>query len=485
MQRTVCATRRVIRHASSAPLIVCLLTASTLNARAQRQPGPQLRPFVRTAASLIALTHTRVIDGTGAPARLNQTLILRDGLIEWAGDDARASIPAAAEIIDLTGHTVMPGYVMLHEHMFYPAGQGMYNTLGFSFPRLYLAGGATTIRTGGSMMPYADLNIKHAIDAGQMPGPKMHITAPYLNGPGLPIPGVKALRGPDDARRMVEYWADEGATSFKAYMHISRAELRAAVDAAHARGLRITGHLCSVTYREAAEIGIDNLEHGFFAATDFVAGKPEDQCVQGRAALLGITPDSPAFRDLVRVLIDHDVAITSTLTVFEISTPGRPRAFDAALDAMNAEAREQYLRQFSRVATDTSSSSRALFRRAMALERAFAEAGGLLVAGTDPTGYGGVVAGFANQRQIELLAEAGFSAEQAVRIGTLNGAIYLGIDMETGSIAPAKAADLIVVRGDPTARITDVRNVEIVFKDGIGYDPARLIESVRGSVGYR
>ena len=454
-------------------------------AAAQRTLGPQVRPFVRTDAAVIALTGVRVIDGTGAPAIAGQTVILRDGLIAWVGDGASAGIPAGAEIIDLAGRTVLPGYVMLHEHMFYPAGQGMYNTLGFSFPRLYLAGGATTIRTGGSMMPYADVNIKRTIDAGQTPGPKMHITAPYLNGPGLAIPGVKALRGPEDARRMVEYWADEGATSFKAYMQISRAELHEAIDAAHARGLKVTGHLCSVTYREAAELGIDNLEHGFFAATDFVQGKLPDQCTQGRAALLDVQPDGTAFRELVRLLIERNVAITSTLTVFEISTPGRPRAFDAALDAMNPEAREQYLRQYSRIATDTASQSRALFRRAMALERAFAEAGGLLVAGTDPTGYGGVVAGFANQRQIELLAEAGFTPEQAVRIGTLNGAIHLGVQDAVGSIEPGKAADLIVVRGDPTSRIADVRNVEIVFKDGIGYDPSRLIDSVRGTVGYR
>jgi len=136
-------------------------------AAAQRTLGPQVRPFVRTDAAVIALTGVRVIDGTGAPAIAGQTVILRDGLIAWVGDGASAGIPAGAEIIDLAGRTVLPGYVMLHEHMFYPAGQGMYNTLGFSFPRLYLAGGATTIRTGGSMMPYADVNIKRTIDAGQ------------------------------------------------------------------------------------------------------------------------------------------------------------------------------------------------------------------------------------------------------------------------------------------------------------------------------
>jgi len=475
-------TARVFTYA--ALLLPIALCAD--HAAGQRTLAPQVRGFVRTAAAVIALTNVHVIDGTGASPKEKQTLVLRDGTIEFVGDAASARVPAGAEVIDLDGHTVMPGFVMLHEHMFYPAGNAMYNTLGYSFPRLYLAGGATTIRTGGSMMPYADLNLKRAIDAGSIPGPKMHVTAPYLNGPGLGIPGVKALRGPADARTMLAYWADEGFTSFKTYMHISRDELRAVVEEAHARGLKVTGHLCSVTYREAATIGIDNLEHGFFASTDFVSGKQADRCPQGASAsLTDLDVRSEAAQSLIRALVDAGVAITSTLTVFETSVPGRPRAPDGALDAMVPETRDAYLRQFSRISTDTSSTAPQRFRRMMAMEVAFARAGGLLVAGTDPTGYGGVVAGFANQRQIELLIEAGFTAVEAIRIGTLNGAIHLGVDDRVGSIVAGKAADLVVVRGNPVTRAADVRNVTIVFKDGVAWDPERLIASARGLVGLR
>ena len=218
-----------------------------------------MRQFVSVSDSVVALTNVRVIDGTGAAPRTGQTIVLKGGVIQSVGDAAAAKIPAGARTMDLSGRTVMPGYVMLHEHLFYPSGGGaIYNEQGFSFPRLYLAGGVTTMRTAGNMSGYADLGIKKAIDEGNMLGPSVDVTAPYLEGPGLPIPQVKALRDADDARKMVNYWAGEGATSFKAYMHITRAELGAAAQEAHKRNLKITGHLCSVTFREAAALGIDD-----------------------------------------------------------------------------------------------------------------------------------------------------------------------------------------------------------------------------------
>jgi len=248
----------------------------------------------------------------------------------------------------------------------------------------------------------------------------------------------------------------------------------------------VTGHLCSVTYREAAALGIDNLEHGFFASTDFVPAKEPDRCPGGaNASLTDLDATGEPAQRLIRDLVNARVAITSTLTVFETSVPGRPRAPDRVLDAMVPEARDQYLRQFSRVSTDTASAAVRRFRRMMDMEATFLRAGGLLVAGTDPTGYGGVVAGFANQREIELLVEAGLTAAEAIRVATLNGAIHLGVQDRVGSIEVGKAADLVVVRGNPAALIADIGNVEIVLKDGVAYDPERLIQAARGSVGLR
>jgi enamidase len=373
---------------------------------------------------------------------------------------------------------------MLHEHLYYPTGPGVYGNLAESFTRLYLAGGVTSMRTAGNMNGYGELAIARAIRDGEKPGPWVDATAPYLEGPGLPLGQVHALESPDDARRMVDFWADAGATSFKAYTHISRAELRAAVERAHERGLKVTGHLCSVTYREAAELGIDDLEHGFFVATDFVPDKQPDVCPgqgTGMAALASVDPDGPEFGALVDFLVAHDVAVTSTLTVFETFAPGRP--MPPGLDVLDPILREQFERRFAQVQQNTSSPYAKLLPLDMAMELRFARAGGLLVAGTDPTGGGGVIAGYSNQRQVELLVEAGFSPEEAIEVCTLNGAKYLGRADRIGSIGLGKQADLVVIDGDPSTSISDIRNVETVFRRGVGYDPAKLIGSVKGRVG--
>jgi enamidase len=442
-----------------------------------------VRAFVKVDAPVVALVNARVIDGTGAAVREGQTVVIRDGAIAAIGDAARVTPPEGATVLDLAGKTVMPGIVMVHEHLYYPTGPQVYGQLGQSFIRLYLAGGVTTMRTGGNVNGFMDLKLKRLIEAGQAAGPAIDATAPYLNGPNAFLQ-MHALANADEARRHVDYWADMGATSFKAYMSITRAQLGAAIDAAHKRGLKVTGHLCSVTYSEAADLGIDNLEHGFLASTDFVADKQPDTCPgqgRGQQSIAAVDEHGEAFTALVKKLVDRRVALTSTLTVFETFTPGRP--MPPGLDVLVPQLRKQFEDNHARTARNQQSNYLKLFPKAMALERAFARAGGLLVAGTDPTGGGGVVPGYANQRQIELLVEAGFTPVEAIAVATRNGARYLGREARIGTIAVGKQADLVVVHGDPSRTIADVRNVETVFKQGVGFDPAKLIESVKDRAG--
>lgn len=153
------------------------------------------------------------------------------------------------------------------------------------------------------------------------------------------------------------------------------------------------------------------------------------------------------------------------------------------LDVLTPQLRETYQRFYDRTQKNTESRNRTLFPKELRLELAFARAGGLLVAGIDPTGPGGVVPGFADQREVELLVEAGFTPVQAISIATLNGAKYLGRDKDIGTIAVGKQADLVVVNGDPSTAIEDLRRVDTVFKHGVGYDPAKLVASVSGQVG--
>ena len=469
-----------------APVALALMAAvaATDTPAAQRPAlSPAVHAYVTVDASVVALTHVRVIDGTGGTPREDQTLVLRDGNIAAMGDFARIVVPDGATIIDLTGKSVIPGLVMVHEHLYYPNGPGVYGQLGESFSRLYLAGGVTTMRTGGNVNGFMDLNMAKLVESGQKPGPAIDATAPYLNGPNTFIQ-MRTLKGPEDARRQVQYWTDEGATSLKTYMQITRGELAAAVNEAHRRGIKVTGHLCSVTYAEAAVLGIDNLEHGFFAATDFVTDKKPDLCPgqgAGQKTIAALDENGAPFKALVKTLIEKKVALTSTLTVFETFTPGRPKP--PGLEVLTPQLREQFEQAYARTAQNKDSIYTTLFPKGMALERAFAKAGGLLIAGTDPTGGGGVIPGFANQRQVELFVDAGFTPLEAISMSTLNGAKYLGRDARVGSLAVGKQADLVVIDGNPAATIADIRKVATVFRQGIGYDPAKLIASVTGKAG--
>ena len=445
------------------------------------------------------LTHVRVIDGTGAAAVDDRNVTIEGGRITGIGNGAEVAAAAGTTVLDLRGYTVMPGIVGMHDHLFYIArpnlnSQWKYDQpalvtqMTFSAPRLYLAAGVTTIRTGGSVEPYADLNLRHDIDAGKLPGPHIDVTGPYLEGAESLFIQMPHLTSAEEARQLVEFWADRGVTSFKAYMNITRAELKAAIDAAHRRGIKVTGHLCSVTYKEAAELGIDDLEHGFFVNTELDPGKKPDVCSEsaGEATLERMTAGSAEARDLIDTLIRHHVAITSTLPVFESEAGGgRPPVRQEVLDAMTPQAREDFflLRQRPASRPAPKFDGAVQWKNDLAMERAFVAAGGLLMGGLDPTGNGDVVPGFGDQREIELLVEAGFSPVEAIRICTLNGAIYMGRDKQIGSIAVGKNADLAVMKGDPSKQIADVEKVEIVFKDGVRYDSKKLLDSVRGRYG--
>jgi len=469
-------------------LAILVLSMTALAAGQAPTLSPSVKAFVSLDVPLFAITHVKVIDGTGAAPLEDQTVVVSAGRIIAVGDRAKTTIPAGAKVLDMPGHTVMPGLVGLHDHIFYPAGAGHYNTLEFSAPRLYLACGVTTIRTTGSLEPYAELGMKKAIAEGRLPGPRMHVTSPYLEGPGAFTFQMHELSGPDEAVRFVQYWDSVGVDDFKAYTNIRRDELAAAVKEAHRLGKKLTAHLCSIGFREAAEIGVDNLEHGLMVDTEFTPGKKPDVCPPGlesRRALLELDLASAPAQDMIRDLVSRKVAITSTLPVFEISVPGRPPLDPRVLDALSTEARLLYLTQRARVGEVKDSPMPALLKKEMEFERLFVAAGGLLIAGPDPTGYGGVLPGFGDQREVELLVEAGFSPVEAIKIATSNGARYLGRLDELGTVATGKLADLVLVKGDPSARISDIRNVVTVFKDGIGYDPAKLIEAARGTAGLR
>ena len=466
-------------------LATLLLTPVILAAQAANPPSKDVQQYIVVPETLVALTNVRVVDGTGAAPVDGRTIVIQNGRILSVGPAAGAQIPAGARVMDLSGHTVIPGIVGLHNHTFYTT-RGRSVQLQFSAPRLYLGSGLTTIRTTGGTSPYHEINMKRGIDRNQIPGPRMHLTGPYLTGPGGA--GTMAqISSTEEARRIVNYWADEGVMWFKAYTDISREALGAAIKAAHARGLKFTGHLCSVSFTEAVRLGIDNLEHGMFTNSDYVPNRTPDQCSSDmRDSLLKVDMDGPEVRNTIREMVSNKVAMSSTLAVYELSFPDRPPLEDRVLEALSPEAREEYLSVRKDLSARSAESTMPeLFRRAQAFERAFVAAGGLLGAGVDPTGIGGALPGYGDQRNFELLIEAGFTPVEAIQIMTLNGAKMLGVDDRLGSVTAGKVADLVVICGNPVATPAELRNITIVFKEGVGYDSPRLLASVKGLVGIR
>jgi imidazolonepropionase-like amidohydrolase len=471
-------------------LLLFLAIATTLPAQSP------LAPYLKETAPILVLDHVRIIDGTGAAPIEDQRIDIENGKItRIAPAKPKSAYPANAKVLDLTGKTVIPGIVGMHEHLFYPEPEEahgslpLYSEMGDSGPRLYLAAGVTTARTAGSMEPYTDLNLKRLIDTGEIPGPSFRITGPYIGDYAGRIPQMHTVTSPEDAARLVDYWAAVGATSFKAYMYIKPEELKAAIDHAHAHNLKITGHLCSVGFTEAAALGIDNLEHGIVVDTEFFPNKQPGICPDGAAKDMAQNLDieSASVQAMIKDLVAHHVAITSTLAVFEVSIPNRPsfKAQARVKDALTPAAWSAYLATRAAIAERNSPTALTMLKKEMQFERDFVKAGGLLIAGADPTSYGGVLPGYADQRGIELLVEAGFTPVEAIQIATKNGATYLGEQATIGTIAQGKSADIVVLNGNPAQTITDIEKVETVIKQGQAYDPEKLTRSVQNLTGLR
>lgn len=463
-----------------------LLALATL---AQGAPARSqaVQQFVSVDAPVIAITNVTLIDGTGGLVKPGYTVVIRGNKIAAVGPAASTTVPPDARVIEGAGHTVIPGMFGLHDHLFYTAGGGRHVEATSTAPKLYLASGVTTIRTTGASNAYGDAFLKSKVDKGEAAGPRIHLTAPYLSGAANQNSSMAMVSTPEEARRFVRYWHDEGATWIKVYTDIKQAELKATIDEAHKLGMKVTGHICSVTFQEAVALGIDNIEHGMLTASDFYEGKTKDVCAPdsyGKIAANG-SPTSPAAKATINAMVAKKIPMTSTLAVFEAFVPNRPVVDQRTLDAMAPEVRERYIADRKQIdaAGEDYPFSQAAFQRAAQFEVEFVKAGGLLAGGVDPTGNGGALPGFGDQRGVELLIEAGLSASNAIKVFSLNGAKVLGVDKDLGTVEVGKTADLVLLRGDLSSDPSAIKNVVTVFKDGVGYDSARLIAAVKGRVG--
>jgi imidazolonepropionase-like amidohydrolase len=433
--------------------------------------------FVSVQAPQVALEHVDLIDGSGAPVQRDVTVVLTGDRIAAVGPPESVTLSADVKRLDLRGHTVIPGLVGMHDHLFYAIGGGLVSEPQ-AFARLYLASGVTSIRTTGSVDGAQDRSIKQRIESGREAGPRVYWSGEYLDG----------HKSASEWNTLIDRIAANGATSLKAYTAVRHDDLAAIIAAGHRHNLVVTGHLCAVGFREAAALGIDNLEHGLLADSEIHPRKPPDECPDnGEAvkALAQMDPASPEIDAIIRELIQHHVAVTSTLAVFDTFTTNGAFADPQIERFLTEPALNTYRENVGRNAEHSEELKiwTAALQNEMAFERRFVDAGGLLAAGADPTGWGGTLAGLADQRNVELLSKAGFSPETVIQIATSNGASLLRARETSGLVQPGKAADLVVLSGDLTADIRTIRNVRYVFLGGLGFSPVALIASVLGHVG--
>jgi imidazolonepropionase-like amidohydrolase len=384
--------------------------------------SPVSKEFIRVPDGYTALVHARVIDGTGGLPKEDQSILIKHGRIEEIGDSSRIT-PTGATILDLRGYTILPGLVGMHDHLFYALPPGtQYKEMLAVFPKLYLAAGVTTLRTTGTIDIETELNFKKRVDRGRELGPHLYLSTPYVQ------PDESSPPNPARWSGAVEQLIPLGINSVKVYTHARSSELAAVIQAAHRHGVRVTGHLCAVGWTEAIGLGIDNLEHGLIVDTEFYSRRQPDKCPDQTsvvAELVQMDIHGALIQGLIQRLVQHHVAVTSTLPVFESFSSLRLATLDARTLTMLApdlqSAYRSYVERTPRAPDDV---WERMLKKEMEFEREFVKAGGLLMAGTDPTGWGGVIAGYGDQRELELLGEAGFAPEQAIKIATYNGALF-------------------------------------------------------------
>ncbi|WP_207492524.1 amidohydrolase family protein [Aridibaculum aurantiacum] len=422
--------------------------------------------FVTYAQKEILLQNARIIDVEKETVLEGYSILLANGKITRIDKAGNLKVPNGVTVVDMTGKTILPGLVMLHEHMNYFSGQAVWDHHPVSFPKLYLAAGVTTIRTAGAENPMYDLNLKRRIDNGLAVGPRMFVTGPMFNDSSGGFLGDFVITTYEQARKATAFWADMGCTSFKVYSDISRDALRGVIDEAHARGLMVTGHLGKMSCTEAANFGIDNIEHGFvscsselqFAFDSIWTINPNDKKVHDlvdlfvkKKVVLTVTPFS-----------DSDFSDTATMAFLSLDEKERIRSFIKDKPPfVPKEVNERQLRP---------------------LEKSFAAKGGQIVLGADAADFG-VIPGFQNHNVLISMVKSGWSPINVFKMATIDGARFLRVDKELGSIAVGKAADLFIISGKPDQVIEDIKNVETVFRNGIGYNSKALRDQVRGLVG--
>jgi imidazolonepropionase-like amidohydrolase len=455
-----------------------VVTSMVAAASRQAQDGPidLMGPFLASESTSFLLENARVVDGTSAVAREGWSLVIESGLISAVGPSEEIVAPHGSERIDLAGHTVLPGLIMMHESLSYASGNAGSDPLDAvnevldahpnSIPKLLLAAGVTTARTFGSLTLQVDLSLKRRIDTGAAVGPTLFVTGPVLSGPRAPWLGDFVIESPEEAREVVRFWVGQGTTSVSV-TDLSPEALEATIEEAHRLGIQVAGDFgFGASCLRPAELGIDTIERGFAS------------CMQDIPQAWLANPSEIDLRaPEVTTLIDSLVGNGVVLVYTPLAWP--PTDEELPMLSVDQLARHKdVLASPPPLLADSVPELGALNREA---QIAFVARGGTLLLGADASGLGRVP-GYANHAAM-IGVSGTFSPLEVIRMATSDAAAFLGIGDRTGRLAAGLEADLLVVSGVPDVDMRDVRNVVYVFKDGRAFDPQKLREAAKGLVG--
>ncbi len=455
--------------------------AEDTTAVATASGGPSAPASGGPSAPALLLVGGRWLDVTTGELEPNRGILVRDGrFVDVDGVEDAGS----ARVIELEDdRTILPGLVDLHAHYAVDLfGEGRVDET-TAYPLLFLANGVTTTFPAGEMNPQAMRALRLAIDAGERPGPRILDSGPYF-GSWRRGWDEEAMTT-DSIRAEVDHWVELGVRGFKA-KGIDPPSLRALIEAAHAHGLTVTGHLDSgyrgtVNPRDAILMGIDRVEH-------FLGG---DMMPADRTAYASLQEfddfDGTALHDIVQLYLEHGTYFDPTLSIYGYWGPHDPEMREHWTDEL------RFLTPYMRAIIDARPERPVLesFRRISPIKRrtlrAFYDAGGrdLITLGTDDPSWGRYWSGFGAHRELLALWRAGIPPQDVFRIATLNGARAMGLGDETGSIEVGKAADLFVIRGDPLVDVRAARQVELVVARGRLYEAADLLAAAEGTIGPR
>lgn len=423
----------------------------------------------------VLIKNIKLIDGTGGPIQKDKTVLIEDGVFKKVSNSTNFKISNDIKIIDGNGKTMIPGLIGVHNHLHIPR----HPFLGEIATKLYLASGVTTIQTCGAASPEKEIEIAKKIETGEILGPEIIPSGPYITGKGgnqnMIIP-----QNEDQLRDTIKFWADKGVKWFKVYRNIEPEFLKIVIDEAHRNNLKVTGHLCSVTFKEASEMGIDAIEHGFNSVSDFRVEKKVGECSGSREYIDKLDLDSKEVANLLDNLVENETVLTSTLSIYEASIPSRSFIDQRSREIMSESFRENFKDLNDRSEKELSKTREKRLKRIMEFEYKFYKKGGILSAGVDAGRH--ILPGFGDQRNFLLLKEAGFTTQEVINIMTKNGALKLG-KTDIGTIEIGKKADFIILEGDLEFDDNAIQKVSKIYKNGSSYDPDSLLKGLKGKYG--